>query len=130
MEFAIFGRHPSCCRSGVFIRSLSRNPALLVLRGEASVTIEFSHRDFAKIAKYRKRSIATPLSTVLTACNAPQRVSRRSASTDRLSSVGLSNSLLVGRITIRVNGMTEPSTIPPTSHQTVDPERQDDMAER
>src|SRR5262249_24985342 len=70
------------------------------------------HRGFLKIAKYRNNSKANPLSTLLTAGNVPQRARRRSASTDRLSSVGLSNSLLVGRITIRVNGMTEPSTIP------------------
>jgi hypothetical protein len=44
------------------------------------------------------------LSRVLTACNLPQRASSRSAWTDCLSSVGLSNSLLVGRMTISVKG--------------------------
>ena len=53
-----------------------------------------------------------PLSTLLTACKLPQRASRRSVSADRLSSVGLSNCLLVGRITISVNGMTVPSRTP------------------
>jgi hypothetical protein len=53
---------------------------------------------------------------LLTVCKVPQRASRRSDSTDRLSSVGLSNSLLVGRITNSVNGMTLPSTAPATSH--------------
>src|SRR6202011_3698427 len=76
---------------------------------------------FLKITKYRNSSSATPLSTLLTACNAPQRASRRSASTDRLSSVGLSNSLFVGRITNSVNGITLPRRAPATSHQNVAP---------
>jgi hypothetical protein len=70
------------------------------------------HRNFLKITEYRNSSSANPLSTLLTACNAPQRASTRSASTDRLFSVGLSNSLLVGRITIRVKGMTETCKTP------------------
>src|SRR6516162_4350805 len=94
------------------------------LAGDASVTIEFSRRDFAKISKCRKRSSDTPLSTLLTACSLPQRASRRSASTDRLSSVGLSNRLLVGRITIRVKGMTETCKTPATTHQNVAPASQ------
>jgi hypothetical protein len=61
---------------------------------------------FAKTKRYKNSNSARPLTTLLTACNLPQRASRRSASTDRLSSVGLSNSLLVGRITNSVNGMT------------------------
>lgn len=53
----------------------------------------------------------------------PVRASKRSASTDRLSSVGLSNSLLVGRITNSVNVTILPNTAPPTSHQSVAPAR-------
>src|SRR5882672_2365428 len=74
---------------------------------------DFKSRDqdrqngFLKTAKYKNSRSATALSTVLAACNLPQRASRRCASTDCLSSVGLSNCLLVGRITIRVKGMTE-----------------------
>ena len=71
-----------------------------------------SQRAFLKIAKYRNSSIAIPLSTLLTACSLPQRASRRSASADLLSSVGLSSRLLVGRITIDVKGMTLPSRTP------------------
>ena len=41
--------------------------------------------------------------------------------TDRLSSAGFNNCLLVGRITIRVNGMTEPSRTSATAHQNVAP---------
>src|SRR5215472_15168769 len=69
------------------------------------------------MSRYRNTSNANPLNTLLTACNAPQRASRHSASTDRLSSVELSNRLLVGRMTTSVNGITEPSRTPPTSHQ-------------
>jgi len=45
----------------------------------------------------------------------------KQVSADRLSSVGVSNCLFVGTITIRVNGITAPSTTPPTSHQNVAP---------
>ncbi len=62
---------------------------------------------FAKIAKYKNSRSANPLRILLTACNIPQRASSRSASADRLSSAELNNCLLVGRITISVNGMTD-----------------------
>jgi hypothetical protein len=74
-----------------------------------------------KMKKYRKRSSAKPLRTLRTACSLSQCVSRRSASADPLSSAGLSNRLLVGRIAIRVNGMTDPNRTPAISHQTVAP---------
>lgn len=62
------------------------------------------------------------MSTLLTACNLPQqRASSRSVSADRMSSVGLSNCLFVGKITISVNGMTLPRRAPATSHQNVAP---------
>ena len=80
-----------------------------------------SQKGFLKIAKYRNSSIAIPLSTLLTACNAPQRASRRPVSADRLSSVGLSNRLLVGKITMSVNGMTDPNRTPAISYQKLAP---------
>ena len=43
-----------------------------------------SQRGFLKIAKYRNSSIAIPLSTLLTACDAPQRASGRSRRLCRL----------------------------------------------
>jgi hypothetical protein len=69
---------------------------------------------FAKSAKYKNSSSANPLSTLLTACKVPQRASSRPVSADCLSSAGFSNCLLVGKITISVNGMTEPSSTPAT----------------
>src|ERR1700686_2311248 len=72
---------------------------------------------FAKIAKYKNSRSANPLRTLLTACNLPQRASSPSVSADRLSSAGLNNCLLVGRTTISVNGMTEPSSTPATTHK-------------
>ena len=83
--------------------------------------VKFSQRLLEDRAKYRNSRSATALSTLLTVCNLPQRASSRSVSADRLSSVGLSNCLFVGRIAIRVNGITAPSTTPPTSHQNVAP---------
>jgi len=74
-------------------------------------------RAHAKIAKYRNNSSAAALSTLLTACNAPQCASSRFVSADRLSSAGLSNCLLVGKIAISVNGMTAPSRSPATTHK-------------
>src|SRR5713101_4390379 len=44
MHFAIGSRHPSCGRSSVLIRSLSRNAARFALRGVASVSITTSLR--------------------------------------------------------------------------------------
>jgi hypothetical protein len=70
-----------------------------------------------KIAKYKNSSSARALRMLLTACNLPQRASSCPVCPECLSSVGLSNSLLVGRITNRVNRMTPPSRIPATSHQ-------------
>ena len=81
----------------------------------------YSYRRFLKIVRYRNSSSATPLSTLLTACNAAQRASSRSVWADRLSSVGLSNRVLVGKITMSVNGMTDPNRTPATSHQNVAP---------
>jgi len=70
---------------------------------------------FVKIRRYRKSKSANPLSTLLTSCNASQRASSYTVWADGLSGVGLNNGLLVGRITIRVKGMTAPSTTPPMS---------------
>src|SRR5215469_10717744 len=113
---AMSGKSPLGGRSSVLMRSLSWNFSRF-FRGGESVSIEFSSllRTDQQVQKQQQ------CHTLLLACNAPQRASRRSASTDRLSSVGLSSFLLVGNITIRVNGMTEPSTIPPTNHQNVAP---------
>ena len=77
--------------------------------------------DFEKISEERNTRKAKPLSTLLTACSFPQRASKRSASAERRSNVGLSSRLLVGDITMSVNGMTDPSSTPATSHQTVAP---------
>src|ERR1700727_3749861 len=78
-------------------------------------------RNFLEIVKYKNSKSANPLRTLLTACNMPQRASSRSVSADRLSSAGLSHCLLMGRITISVNGITEPSSTPQMPHKKDDP---------
>jgi PleD family two-component response regulator len=60
---------------------------------------------------------------LLTACNTPQRASSRSIWADRLSSVGLINCLLVGRMTSSVKGITKTCNAPATTHQNVAPVR-------
>ena len=85
------------------------------------MSTEPTQRGFAKIAKYRNSNSANPLRTLRTTCSRPQRARRCSASADRRSSAGLSNRLLVGKITIRVNGMTLPSRTPASSHKSVAP---------
>src|ERR1700736_3018594 len=95
--------------------------------GEASASrvrsknLSHGQNRFAKITKYRNSSSANPLRILLTACSAAQCASNRSVCGDCLSSVGVVNNLLVGRMTISVNGITEPMRIPPTSHQYVPP---------
>ena len=56
-----------------------------------------------------------------TACSLLHRASRRSASVERRSNSGLSNCLLVGRITISVKGMTDPKRTPAMSHEKLTP---------
>jgi hypothetical protein len=56
---------------------------------------------------------AAPLGRLRTACSRPQRRKSRSASSDCKSSSWLSNRLLVGRMTTRVNGMTTRRSSPP-----------------
>jgi hypothetical protein len=80
-----------------------------------------SHADFAKTASQRNSKSARALRMLLTACNLPQRASSCPVCPECLSSAGLSNCLLVGRITMSVNGITAPSRSPPTSHQNVAP---------
>ncbi len=102
----------SCGRSRVLIPSLFRKSVRFALRRAGRSAVSIQRQDFAKTRRYTNRSSAAPPSTLLTACNAPQRVSRRPARADPLSSVGFNNCLLVGRITVSVNGMTEPTKLP------------------
>jgi hypothetical protein len=67
---------------------------------------------FAKVKRYTNSKSATPLSRLLRVWSMPHRVSSRSVWADRLSSVGLSNCLLVGRMTISLKGMTETCKTP------------------
>src|SRR5215831_17350103 len=64
----------------------------------------------------RKITNATTLRTLRTLCKPPQRLRRRSASSERTSRSLRSKRLFVGKITASVNGTTARKSSPPISH--------------
>jgi hypothetical protein len=73
---------------------------------------------------------AAPLRMLRTACSRPQCRNSRAASSDCKSSFWLSNRLLVGRMTMRVKGVTSRRSSPPTSQARPPSNHHDARAER
>src|SRR5262249_25834487 len=63
-----------------------------------------------------KRTNAPRLRTLRTACKRAHRFRRSPASCDLVSKAGSRSLLFVGKITSKVNGITEPSATPPINH--------------
>src|SRR5215471_3333009 len=68
---------------------------------------------------HRNTKNAVPLNTLRTAWSCPQRRNKRPARSELTSSSGLSNFLLVGKITISVKGITRKRRAPPISQPTL-----------